>query len=1044
MGSGNFKIYKSSAGSGKTYTIVKEYISLTLGFSLEDNIKHILAITFTNKAAAEMKERILKTLQQFSSGAPNGSSKIMFQEIRETKNISSIELQQRAQKTLDYILHHYSNFAVSTIDSFNHKIIRSFAFELKLPINFDLATDADEMLHLAVDRVLGKAGIENEVSLVLLNYIDEQLQDDKSWNIDKNLEKIGKQLFNEQIEENLKSIEHLTHTDFIEINKKINEFISQFRNKIESYGENALQLIDSNSIPLQDMAGGEKGVCKYFSYLKEFRTKNLSPTDTVIKAFDKQILYSTKAKAESKSVINKITPELSLLFQETQDFLANQLKKYLDFKTIRANLFLVAMLRELKKEIKALKEKNNILFISEFNKLIAASIANEPAPYIYEKIGERYQAFLIDEFQDTSILQWRNILPLIHNALSQGFFSMLVGDPKQSIYRWRNGAVEQFVKLPNLHAPEGMNPTLLEQEKSLKRSFEEKVLNTNYRSLPNIVQFNNLFFESVKKTSDFDFSSIYNEVEQNIVSNENKGSVHIALKDKAGADWILQRVKEVIDLCLEKGYAKKDIAILTRKNKQSSLVAQYLLNSGIDVISKESLLISSSFEVRCIIELLRFVENPANQISIAAIRYYFITQLNFQHNELCLKNNSNALISFFNLNSIKFNTEYLKSLPVFELCMELIILFRFNQKPNVYLKFFMDQVFNLNKKEQNIQFLIDWWEIKKVELSITVPEGIDAINLLTIHKSKGLQFPIVIIPFANINPTNAQEVKYWVNINNPAFPQLKSTLISHSDSLDKSSYSMAYSQEKEKIMMDIINMVYVAYTRPEEHLFIISDKAGKMIMLLDSFIESKKISFEATKIGETDFQSYGIIQNKALAPDHEKETGHLNMPIENTSWRKYLKTKKFKILSENEHEAFSFGNLIHQLLAEINSSTDVSEVLKKNRITIQQYGFDYKKIYEKIEEIMAIPELNQYFDGSYFLRKENTLLLTDGSTLRPDLVAIKNQKISIIDYKTGERHEHYAEQLKNYAKELEQMGYEIEKLLLVYTDQLNTQEILIN
>ena len=1032
----NFTVYKSSAGSGKTYTLVREYIALALKYKRPDDLKHILAITFTNKAAAEMKERIISTLHAFSTGAPKGAAAMMFDDLAATNKVTNIELQQRAQDALDFILHHYSDFAVSTIDKFNHKIIRSFAFDLRLPVNFELETDTEEVLQNAVDELLAQSGKNETLTKVLLAYIEDLLQDEKSWNIGKELMQFGHQLFNEDIAHKIDALKTLDLDGFLNINKKINVFMHGFKAQVIAIGQQAIEILEANNVDHSHLAGGATaGIGKYFTYLFTFRDDKLQASNTVKKNFESGKLTAAKASGHEKLVIENITNDLVNLFHKNEKLLDEHFEKYQLYKLIKANLFSVAVLNEMEKIVVELKQKNNILFISEFNKIISDAIANEPAPYIYERLGERYRHFLIDEFQDTSVMQWRNILPLVHNSLSQGFFNMIVGDAKQSIYRWRNGEVEQFVQLPKVFSKENKTDLLLEQEQSLESNHQPKVLETNFRSKVNIIHFNNSFFEYLKEATTHDFSTIYNQVAQKVAANKDGGSVNICQFDGDTAErdqWTMNRVIDAVKLCLGKGYQKKDIAIITRGNADGANVAAELMEQNIDVISKESLLLNTSAEVRVIIELLKFIDNSANEISIAAIRYYLIHHQNFKASINNTSNTAASLIAFFKENEIDFSIHYLKCLPLFEICTELSILFNLNLKPNAYLKFFLDQIFGFGQHNSNISDLLIWWENKQHKFSIVVPDGVDAVNVMTIHKSKGLQFPIVIIPYADLS-INTKGIKHWTALNEPDFPELKYALINHGELLSKSTLSNIHENEGRKIILDQLNMMYVAFTRPEEHLFIISaNRRNSMHPYIAQFVEKQQ--YKSHSIEGVNYFSLGDINEVQNKTNDHPELQAEQWEPEHKTWKDALKTAGYGQADIANQEQLSYGNIIHFLLAEINAPNEIDLTLDKYETMITQALLEKTILSKKLNAVFKLPSLQSYFDGTYQLKKEASILNDKAELQRPDLIAIKNKIATVIDYKTGEPRSSYAEQLSSYSALLNQMGYEVKERLIVYVD----------
>jgi ATP-dependent exoDNAse (exonuclease V) beta subunit len=651
-------------------------------------------------------------------------------------------------------------------------------------------------------------------------------------------------------------------------------------------------------------------------------------------------------------------------------------------------------------------------------------------------LGERYKHFLIDEFQDTSVMQWRNLLPLIHNSLSQGFFNMIVGDTKQSIYRWRNGEVEQFAALPAIYATEEKSDMLLEQEQSLISNYHPQNLITNFRSKEKIIQFNNHFFDFLSKATNHDFSRIYSDAAQLVAKNKEGGSVNIAMfagEKHDMNDWMLNAVYNNVNRCLEHGYQKKDIAIITRSNYDGAAIAAHLMDFGIDVISKDSLLIGSSAEVRAIIEILRFMDNTANEISIAALRYFFVHHYQFTVAAGQEDNHAASLLNFFKANGIEFYLDYFRSLPLFELCTELAVLFGLNKTPNVYLKFFLDHIFAFGQHHSSPADLLHWWENKGQGLSIIVPDGVDAINIMTIHKSKGLQFPVVILPYADLF-IKRTGIKHWCNIDEPEFPELKYALMNHSAGMEATPYAPIYNRESEKIILDQLNMLYVAFTRPEEHLFILS---GSRQNGMHTYIE-KYVTQHTMQVKEWNGVTYHCTGDMGMLP-HQQEKAHETHVhehnCENTAWRSLLKTSGYQVNNKEQDAQLMYGNLMHILLSEITHPNEVDIIIAKHEKTIQQHQLKSADISHKLKGVFGLEALRNYFDGSYIIKKETSVLNSNGTLLRPDMVAIKDNTAVIIDYKTGEPRIEYTEQLSSYAAVISQMGYAIEKRMIVYVDK---------
>ena len=442
-----FQVYNASAGSGKTFTLVKEYLKILLATEDVFTFQKVIAITFTNKAAAEMKERVLKNLKDFSERKENVLSKILLEEIA----IDTETLQKRGKKVLHAILQNYSAFYITTIDSFTYKIIRSFAYDLGLSQNFEVQMDVQELLNEAVDLLISKIGTEEELTKVLIDYSLEKTNDDKSWDISRDLSEFSRILLNEEDVVHFRELSEKSLEDFRGLQHKIAKHQKELIKKMKSTGEEALEMISTMSLQFGDF---------YRSMLpNHFSSLSVNPETTKFfdqsalkKRVDERQLYAKSKSDDIKASIEGILPELLRLYEESEELYRQLLRNKLVLKSIIP----LAVLNNINQELTTIKEEGNIRLNAEFNQLISDHIQDQPAPFIYERIGQKFMHYFIDEMQDTSVLQWNNLIPLIDNSLSQEKTSLLlVGDGKQAIYRWRGGKATQFIGLGSDHAEAG-------------------------------------------------------------------------------------------------------------------------------------------------------------------------------------------------------------------------------------------------------------------------------------------------------------------------------------------------------------------------------------------------------------------------------------------------------------------------------------------------------------------------------------------------------------------------------------------------------------
>jgi len=674
----------------------------------------------------------------------------------------------------------------------------------------------------------------------------------------------------------------------------------------------------------------------------------------------------------------------------------------------------------------------------------------EPAPFIYERLGEKYKHFLIDEFQDTSVLQWNNLLPLLENSLAESNFNMIVGDGKQSIYRWRNGEVEQFAVLPKI-INSNDDELLKTREQSLVRNYNEQVLKNNFRSKAEIVVFNNDFFEVISEKINPDYMGIYNDVKQSYDNGLNGGFVSIDFPDEpmaadVYAEWNLAKVKSTLEQILEDGYRQNDVAILCRDNRHASEIAAFLLQNDYNVVSSESLLLMNSPEVRFLIATMKFLNNNNDQVSILEM-VEFLTVNNLLSQEFqelvdfIFKDQSKITQKYlFTLedNGIVFKVRLLLKLSIYDLVEELIRTFKLNASPDPYIQFLLDAILKFSLGEDTgLKDFLTWWDTQSQKLSIVVSEGIDAIRIMTIHKAKGLEFPVVIFPFANTKHklTNRE---LWIDYENSEMPDLKAALVNTSQSLVDTQYAELYEEENEKSFLDLINMLYVVMTRPTDRLFIFSELPPKsksksssesFPKLFKYYLESKGLWLEGQ-----DSYIFGESRKNENRTSSVDDSLNLQQFISN-SWKgrmriRYQAPEYWDI--DNPEDAVEYGKLIHLIMAEIKSEEDINSAL----INFAESGIidteEMEVIRPQITGFIQNPEISPFFKKGIEVKNEKDILLSNGHVVRPDRLVFNGKDVSIIDFKTGKPEQKHIEQIKFYKTTMHELGYQNIQGVLIY------------
>ena len=1040
----NFAVYRSSAGSGKTFTLVKEYLKLVLSVSDYYKFKSILAITFTNKAADEMKQRVVSALKELCDDDNKNENKLL-SSLNDELGLDKETISKRAEKILTAILHNYSDFSISTIDSFINKIIRSFANDLKIGFNFEVELNIDIILSNVVDMLINKAGSDENITKILIDFIETKADSEKSWSIENNLMEFSKNLFKEDTYYHIKNIKELSIDDFIKIKNILSSKTKEFETEIHKFGKSAIDLINSTNLDYKDFSNGEKGLPKYFDKLTKFDgdIDVLIPKSFAKAAIDDDKWYTAKTTTDIKSKIDSIKNELTIIYNQAQDFINKEKSDYVLFQLINQNIYELAVLNEIEKLVEDYKKQTNKIHISEFNKIISGIVLNEPAPFIFERIGTRYQHFLIDEFQDTSIMQWQNFLPLVENSLSTSNLNLIVGDGKQAIYRWRNGEVEQFSNLPNIFKPQ--SEVIAEKEIILKENFNLQVLDKNWRSKKEIIDFNNDFFTKSSELLENKYKSIYDDVSQKSKENNEGGYVSIdILESNTYNENTLNIILKSIYECIEDGYKYCDIAILCRNNNKASLIARTLLENNINVVSSESLLISSSPEVCFVVSFMKFVLNQKNNITKAEIIEFLndkkIIKLDTDDYSKSFKTIVNSefveFINFFNKNNIDINILELLNLSIFDVTEKIIDTFGFNKIANTYLQFFLDLVHDYSIKfNNNISDFLNWWENEKNKKSVIIPESIDAVRVMTIHKSKGLQFPIVLLPFADWATNNLSDYT-WLNIDKPDISKLNTVLISLNKKLEHTEFADVYKDEYNKTLLDELNVLYVAMTRPEERLYIFTTKKHDNSRYIADIFK-KYLTAKGDFNESQSHYEYGIkIKNLNSNIKNNSEPIKLKSFIYN-DWRNRVLLRKNapETWSDESFDKQKLGILFHKAISKIESLDDIEIAVNSISSDIFLTEATKSKLIIDLNKLINSEDIKPYFEKGFLIKSEKEII-KNGKSYRPDRVLIKEDSTIVIDFKTGKEDDKHLQQINQYADLLAELGYSNIEKVLIYLEEI--------
>jgi ATP-dependent exoDNAse (exonuclease V) beta subunit len=1034
----NFTVYRSSAGSGKTYTLVKEYLRLALSANTEA-YRHILAVTFTNKAAAEMKSRILHALVQFTSMVKvEKTEMLLFEALKEELKVSGAILQGRSKAVLSEIVHHYADFGVSTIDKFTHKIVRTFAHDLKLSMGFEVEMDEAELLRRAIEKLVAMAGREEELTKLLLDFTQTKVDNDRNWQVEQDLFDFSQILMKEDPLGFVTRLLQWETSDFIAVRKQLRTEMKSFKEGLMATGEKALKVLGNNGVDPSQLAGGSRGIGNYFVQLGLGNTDKMEPSATIQKYVNEGKWCAGKLDASMVSTIIGIQDELAGLFHSAKTQVDDHASRFHLFTLIERNLFPLALLSRVKKALHAEKEERNVVGISDFNKTIAEVVNKEPIPFIYERIGERYRHFLIDEFQDTSILQWNNLLPLIENALSNAHYNMIVGDAKQSIYRWRGGEVEQFVQLPALHRP--LNPEFaLHREQSLQANFEEKALKNNYRSKAEVVQFNNAFFESITALLPETGKVIYKNVNQQFKSEHTGGAVVVEpIATDVYEEHIGVKVLESITQCVDDGYEFRDITILCRRKTDGYAMANLLIEAGIPVVSAESLLLTASTKIQLVLHLLQLLNDPFSAFHVVKVMEYLVLtgKIDGDHYNLIQQTAVGKDNCFQLLDQLGFSIDQraLLFMTIYEATETIMRCFGLFEQTDPYVLSFLDVVYRFGDKEGNeLKQFFSWWEAKKHTFSIQLPEGTNAVQVMTIHKSKGLEFPVVIHPYATYD-ARIQRQNEWVTVNDHALLPLNQFLVPLNKTLTLTELAAVYEEEMEKSLIDTYNLMYVTFTRPTDRLYIFPNPPSKsranrsVSDLLAAYYETTT-AFAV----QPERMIFGNLEARREVDERSEEKSFVLEPPISNDWREQLEISyRSPLLWEQGRNAIHFGNLIHDVLAKVITVADVAKqagrLVKSGLINEEEAA----QLIQRITKLLSDQRIHHLFREGLMVLNELNILSKDTHNQRPDRVVLFDNEAAIIDYKTGAVESKHSKQLQRYADVLKEMGYQVKEMYLIY------------
>ncbi|MCG8309943.1 MAG: UvrD-helicase domain-containing protein [Cytophagales bacterium] len=1064
-------IYRSSAGSGKTYQLALEFISLAIRDP--DLFNRILAVTFTNKATKEMKDRILDFLVKLSSGKGDE----LLSQVQERTRQSKKEIAENAGTVTRKILHQYTRFSVSTIDAFFQKIVKSFAKELGLLGNFGVELDRDKVKQEIIDRMIDEIGENKALTNWLIEFSYSKVDENKSWNIRPQIEMLTNEIFKESFRPIEKELSKLNHNDYKACLSQTKKIRNQFEHKMKSEAEKALKLMSAHGLSINDFAYKASGPAGYYTKILK---NSFAPGERTRQACQNPENWYSRSSSKKDEIQKIVDSGLRTITSNLIQHYDRHIADYTTAKEVLKNIYAFGILSQITKKLKAYRQEHDVMLISDVSVFLNGIIAENDTPFIYEKTGSWYQNYLIDEFQDTSGFQWQNFKSLVENSLAEGKKNLLVGDGKQSIYRWRGGDWNLILNKVHedlaLYAP------------------QEKFLNTNWRSAKNIVAFNNAIFgilpaliesnlksrisgltisESEKahlSAKVDDVAKLYKDAGQRTAKKNNeppKGRIEIVnYRKNDSTHWkemALADLLPVIEQLQASGYQARDIAILVRKGEEGKKVIELLTTykksekakDGVcyEAISNESLYLQNSPAVRIIISAITFCLNPKDKIAFGEI--CFIHRHLQSHDAQVRKNEDlNYILSGASLpDNFTETCKNLIGLPVYEMIEKIIQLFRLGKRAHkVYLQAFQDVVMEYfaGAKKDMIDFL-EWWHEQGKYHSIQIPEHVNAIQVMTIHKSKGLEFKAVLIPFCDwMMDHEATKTNYlWCKTDKDPYSAVGYLPLKYNNALANSYFAREYFEEMIKAQIDNLNLIYVALTRAEEFLMINCPPLGKemrsagdvVIKGVEIYEHTNDKSPEFNKADPDEHKIKYTIGNMAVSPPAEYvvQISPNTKSYRSSDWRTKIALKKrgSLFLSEKGKEKkakIDFGLLAHEILASIDGQDEIARAIERYYFEGQISGKDKLSLAAQFNRIFSNAQVKSWFNTDWEVLSEASIVLKNQPPKRPDRVLVHNNKAIVIDFKTGMEKPADKKQILTYTEILKQMGYEkIEGYLLYIT-----------
>ena len=1018
-----FTVLHSSAGAGKTHALVKQYLLLAMHEARPEGYAQVLALTFTNKAAVEMRERVLEYLEALALGkAHEGARADLRTTLLAELGVDEAALQQRSQAMLAHMLHHWGQVAIGTIDAFTQQVVRPFARDLQLDQDLRMTTEEERLRAEAVDLLLEEAGQEPALTSILVATCEQLLDEEKAWQPALPLVQLSKQLTKEDAREHLAALQQVGNERFLEVHARLQQRTRAFTQGMRAVGHEALRSIAQAGLTVQDLAYGKNGIVSYFHKLAAF-SKWFECGSNVHKVLESDRWHHAKASPAAIAVIKRLAPEWRRTIEQVEALRDKEMRQFVLDTAILRELLPMASLNAIDLRLERIKREQGVSFFSDLTRKVVGIVQNEPAPFLYERLGERYKHFLIDEFQDTSLMQWHALLPLVENALAGDGRVLLVGDTKQAIYRWRNGEARMFRDFPDVFRKEALSRGA-EIERTLRNAHVPAMpLTENYRSARAIIRFNNEVTTVLKAGLEEHERAMYDRHEQQ-ARRGAEGYVEVACfapepkpddgteadeaEDPAPMALLVQAVQD----CLADGFQPGDITVLVRTARQGAQASHHLARQGWQVVSPDGLTLGRSQRVSAVLHVLAWLHQPTDKHAALAVQALAVVHgAALAVDPFPQGASPRDLMHHWRKTYPQAHTRK----PLVPLVGHIIRAIGCDPATDVFLMALVNEAhaFTLSAGDDLPGFL-EHWERAGHKRAVGGNPGADTIQVMTIHKAKGLQFPVVIIPEAGKAPNGGKGDRIWITPR-PPIEGLPVALVSGTKEIN--ALEIPEVQEELRLgKLDQLDVLYVALTRPEQRLYL--------------SVSAKEHGFLAKAIRE----HLGLVpggrwtagnRTNALPhkqPDRPAATMALTSHAGEMEHQPVIRLEAPEDWDPANPDPFrSHGRAVHAVLARVHTANDLAGALAREAPVWGLSPEDCEALARHLGLLLAKPAMEPFFGPRLVVHTESTLLNAQGQAQRPDRVVKDGDLFRVLDIKTGAPAERHKEQVQGYMQLLHEV-----------------------